>query len=248
MNKHWREVRAFNDLLIWVEETHRLALNGLAPKDQNLRGLTDEFLTAQGLYPVNERGLERLLPNPNQPTTDLFEKKTFFMLKQIDAGVRIQPAMTMSGDFRFLERKPKSKTQTPSPHVRIKIALGFMAGNEFRVIGYRFETPEGIYDASGSAGKGTHDFFHAQPIVVFKKGGRPLDSLFIEGEYPDKQPSFPLAAEGLVTFGLSIFVTLYGRDFLSDVASENVLPSEARESLEFLGQHAYPKVGCCLRA
>jgi hypothetical protein len=167
------------------------------------------------------------------------------MLKQIDGGVKVQPAMTMSADFRVLEKKTKSKAQLPSPHVRIKVALGFMAGNEFRVIGYRFETPEGFYNTADNAGNGTHDFFHAQPIVAFQKGGRSLDSLFKDGEYPDKQPSFPLAADCLVTFGLSIFVTLYGRDFLNDVSSENVLP---RESLEFLSGHAYPKVGCCLVA
>lgn len=248
MNRHWREVGLFNDLLVWVEQTHRLALNGLGAKDQQLRGRTDDFLAAQGLYPVNERALKGLLPKSDQPTTNLLDKKCFFMLRQIDAGVKIQPAITLSADFRLLEANPKSKVKLPSPHVRVKIALGFMAGNEFHVIGYRFETPEGIYDTSGSAGKGTHAFFHAQPIVAFRKGGKPLDSLFNDGEYPDKQPSFPLAAEGLVTFGLSIFVTLYGRDFLKDVASENVLRRDARESLEFLGQHAYPKKGCCLRA
>lgn len=243
MNKHWREVRLFNELLVWVEHTHRLALNGLTANDQQLRGRTDEFLTDHGLYPVNERALKDLLPSPSRPTTNLLDEKRFFMLKQIDAGVRVQPAMTLSADFRFLEKKPKTKNRPPSPHVRIKTALGFMMGNEFRVIGYRFETPEGIYSASGPSGEGTHDFFHAQPIVVFEKRGQALDSLVKEGEYPDKQPSFPLAAECLVTFALSIFVTLYGRSFLNDVANDDVLSGEP---LEFLGEHAFPKSGCCL--
>ena len=172
------------------------------------------------------------------------------MLKQVDGGVKIQPAMTISADFAALNSDPKKKNNAKqmerlSPHVRIKMALGFIAGGQFRVIGYRFETPEGIYGVAENARPGVHDFFHAQPIVAFTKGGNQLDLLFKDGEYPDKQPSFPLAADCLVTFALSVFVSLYGRRFLTDVSAEGVIPAEL---LEFIGIHTFPKANSCLSA
>ena len=62
MNKHWREVRQFTDLLVWIQKTHQQALDDLAPGHQKLRDLTREFLGQHGLYPVVERQLEALLP------------------------------------------------------------------------------------------------------------------------------------------------------------------------------------------
>lgn len=243
MNKHWREVSTFNRLLLWVEDSHRRALSGLAPPAERLRNLTDDSLKKQGLRQVNERELKTMLPETGRPTTNFLEKNCFVMLKQIDGGVRIQPAMTVSADFSLLDAKPKFKPRPPLPHVRIRVALGFMADERLRLAGYRFETPEGIHGTRQGVGSGIHDFFHAQPIVAFEKHREPLDPSAIHGAYPVKQPSFPLAAECLVTFVLSIFVTLYGRDFLNDVSAESMVSPKL---LRLLDTHAYPRVGCCL--
>ncbi len=90
--------------------------------------------------------------------------------------------------------------------------------SKFWGIGYRFESPHSNCgnNADENDGEecndGVHDFFHAQLIKDFRGGG----TVFFDvvDWLPVTQPSFPVLANNPYTLMLSLFLTLYGKNYL----------------------------------
>src|SRR3954469_10466197 len=111
---NWQELVEFAQLIGWVENAHRKERTRIdATLDRELFEAV-----AQRFPPVENTQLVKLLPSETNLTTDLTSSGRFILLRQIDKGVRLQPALTF-------------KTSTANNHfvARVYIALAFLSGN-----------------------------------------------------------------------------------------------------------------------
>lgn len=201
------EIDTFSKLFLSVDGKHRQDLQELtgAPRDLYDRVLSSHTHMAQ-------RALEALLPSESQETGDFFVAKQFIYLKPIQDDHEvgwILPVVSLKYDFG------KSPLE-----LRIYVALAQMIRENVRFHGFRFDAPEG-------SGEGDHDFYHVQLIRGFARNGPRLNpaisDLFL---VPEKQPSFPLKADGPVTLALAFFVSLYGMRFLEEVRKVGEIPEK----------------------
>jgi hypothetical protein len=92
------------------------------------------------------------------------------------------------------------------PDVQLRVALFDIDGDVENVVGWRFETPS-------RGDEGMHSYHHAQPITELLRG----KSLSAGQWYNETTPAFLLDAYSPATLILSMFVSLYGITYMSDL-------------------------------
>ncbi len=204
MNLNWEEVTGFGNLLEGVEKTHKALVDNLSGEEKSL--LTE---VSERFPRIEQQTFRKYIPSGENKHTDLADTERFLLLNPIHKGVKLQPVITFSADLTC-------KT-IPVPKISIQVALGFRVSSGLRYLGYRFETPEGLPAKKLSDDQARHSFFHAQPIRTFGRNGIALNGPESDlAAIPEDQPSFVLSANDFVSFGLSVFVSLYGGHFLKD--------------------------------
>lgn len=127
--------------------------------------------------------------------------------------------------FVYLEATPKARSTIPvlTMHwdldaqpfdMSVRVGLFWHDDNSELLLagaGFRFESPEGV-------GGGSHDYFHAQPIMAFTKDDAPLPGL--RGEIPTDFPAIPLPAKGPTTLLLCVLVAMLGGAVLPAMRGE----------------------------
>lgn len=206
------QIAIFSRLLLVVDGKHRQDLQELTGRP---RDLYEQALSTHTHIP--QRALEALLPSKDRPAGDLYEVKQFIYFKPIqddqEAGWTL-PVVSLRYNF---EKDPIE--------LRIYLALGQMVHGNLRFHGFRFEAPEG-------PGDGDHDFYHVQLIRGFGRDARPLNPPNSDlATVPEKQPSFPLNADGPVTLALAFFMSLYGMRFLAELSKIGGVPDKYFQKL-----------------
>lgn len=169
--------------------------------------------------------LAALLPSKANLATDATKKQKYILLRQLtDTGMTYQPLLTFSTQILKDEKRLK---------VSLYAALAFLhptqtkANANLRLIGYRFESPESF--------TGAHRFFHAQHVREFRSSGLVLNDENSDFTYiPIEQPSFIFPATCLVSFALSVLVTLYGGTILNEVRQSKAIPDDYLSQFEKL--------------
>jgi hypothetical protein len=139
-----------------------------------------------------------------------------------------------------------------------------LAGKDtLAAFGYRFESPSFIsHKTPGADGKkiddkkaqpstttddksvkdtatphqpiGSHNFFHAQPIQVFKKGVPRYKLPECPTWFTEKQPSFPLDANCPVTLTLAFLIGIYGMRFWEKISEHQNLRDRVKTKFKEL--------------
>lgn len=201
------EIPIFSKLFLVVDGKHRQDLQEMTGPG---RDLYDRVLTSHAH--MTQRALEALLPSTAREAGDFFAAKQFVYFKPIqddhEAGW-ILPVVSLKYDFA---KNPQE--------LRIYVAFAQLISESVRFHGFRFDAPEG-------SGEGDHDFYHVQLIRGFARNGPrlnpPSSDLSI---VPEKQPSFPLKADGPVTMALAFFISLYGMRFLQELSKVGQIPEK----------------------
>jgi hypothetical protein len=160
---------------------------------------------------VELEGLTPSRKNPQDKWGSSGERKKVLYLKPPERGGNVLPILTMEYDFTRSD-----------PEIRIKVALYTLdEDSNLRVLGLRFEAPEG---------KGDHNYYHVQ----FSKGFEPSQYFrgdeSSEGESTDapfpvwlpvKEPTIPISAQNSAELLLCVLASLYGNNELSKFSTKN---------------------------
>jgi len=164
-------------------------------------------------------------------------KLQFFSSKQAVAS-SIPSKDNLTNEFQhvmFLEPMLGESTILPALHctwdfadaadtLRIKLGL-FIETDDKRIMlcGMRFETPEGI---------GDHNYYHAQPIISFRKS-QPVGD-FTASWWPTKFPAVLLKAKDPLMLLATMCISLYGGGYLPKVAAVGLVGGDAQTSIKNL--------------
>ena len=200
--------------VLWrkLEQLHRrTALRRLERSTDNEGKLYQASLRrfeALGFKQLQRDDLERKLPSTSSPTANFIRDRVSLCLKPTEKGNLMIPVVCLVCDF---DRDPAK--------VAIKAGLcTFNSNGELRVLGCRFESPEGD-------GMGRHDFYHMQLVNALEKGVPALNKNDAQlGWLPDSQPSFPVDADCPISLTLAFLVSVYGLWYLDEVVREEMVP------------------------
>ncbi len=92
------------------------------------------------------------------------------------------------------------------PEIRLRLGLFYKGSSgEIRVIGYRFEAPEGPAE---DLQLGAHDYAHVQYINSFREEGEEPANSF---DFPETTPAWPVWATDPVSMLATVWIGLYGK-------------------------------------
>jgi hypothetical protein len=197
-----RTIRSFRDLFLWLKAEHQPFLDD--PRNSEFSKLYGEL--AGRFTPIEEHELEGCLPSLEKRYCDTLNisrgGRFLYLAPEPDAATtkrrNFVPFLSIRCDFN-----------DALPKVRLGMALGSLQGDRLRLFGMRFEAPEGNES-------GCHDFYHAQMINEFRRGGGfpPISLNGATTWIPETQPSIPLDAVCPVTLVLSVLTSIYGVQYL----------------------------------
>ena len=90
----------------------------------------------------------------------------------------------------------------------------FDENNNAAAIGYRFESPEG---------GNKHNYYHAQPIRSFSIDEMKWPLPSCPRWLPNKYPTFALDVQNLPSLFVSLFISLYGLNFVQEMQKDSDL-------------------------
>jgi hypothetical protein len=188
-----KEQELLRQIFLWLSSRHRHAVADLSgmPLDIHTR-------VAERYDGFQDIELEKLLLGKD--AFNCLDHRKFLLLEPVSHGTWMLPVLSFSYDFN-----------RSHPEFRLRMALFLLeklnGRDELRAIGYRFESPEG---------EGIHHYYHAQMIHSFEKHNEQW-RIPCPGWLPTKQPAFALDANSPVTLVACILISLYGRDFISEL-------------------------------
>ncbi len=182
------EMKLLKAILIWLWRTSK-------PWEYDAQGPGNIYAKIQSLYSSwnNDNEIEHMYSFETRITSRPSDR--YLYLRPI--GSRIVPVLHIGWD------------QSRSiPELRLRLGLFLKeAGNEqLKAFGYRFESPET---------NGDHHYYHAQYIHGFTTAGPFLrmEKTWIS----DNCPTFPLDADSPVKLMISVLVSLYGKNFVTQI-------------------------------
>jgi len=175
-------LRNFRDILLWVFDTHEKPWEY---KNNSARAIWDIIQTDGTSLNVRRAQLETLLPT-DEDACKCFPPKQYLYLAPILVGSVIVPRLWLECDFG-----------RSIPHVSLRVELFLLHQQTINVIGYRFETPEGL---------GVHNYYHLQST---ENTSFPW--------IPTSQPAIALAARNPVELLFCLLISFYGRDYLEEI-------------------------------
>ena len=209
-------VNDFRTLIKWLDTSHRPYLNDLTEAHSAV------FNDLLAILPwASDREIEILLPSAGRLNCDFIRDRKFLYLSpnpggSADTKLPFLPVLAIKCDFG-----------TASPKIRMGVALAQRHKTSLRILGLRFEAPEGL-------GGGLHDFYHAQLIQAFVSDhvSVPLNPPTVDLTWiPTTQPSMPLDARCPITLTLALLVSLYGFRYLEVVSQDSSLPQHYFEEM-----------------
>lgn len=176
-------------------------------------------LLAQSWHPLTRKQLEKLLSTGNELHVDFIgDKNRIMYLPPLEKDGRFVPVLSLVCNLD--ERREE---------LRLRVLLISKDDNDdLQGIGFRLETPEWQNEREQdpeTAGRGRHDFYHAQWIPKLDMNPPlPRPIMWI----PCNQPSFPLAADCPVTLVLTLILSLYGKKYYGDFMNRHKSQDLAR--------------------
>lgn len=212
MDAAHQELNDFRELILWLHDKHQSYFDNLSEPEHSF--VYTKLI--QTFSPTNERLLESNLPKGERLKFNSLELGWFLYLSPDPCPRNAKrqifiPFISLVCNF-----------ESTSPEVRVYVALAqkLRAKDEIRILGLRFEAPEGD-------GDGLHDFYHSQLVHNLRASGRsiPLNHSDLELDWiPDSQPSIPIDASCSVTLLLSALTSLYGIRYLDTLLTEGAVP------------------------
>ena len=204
-----RDLKAFRDVLLWLWDSHT------KPWSYSDQALAIYSVIAQGYASIrNSEELERFLPAETKVRAE-FPKNQYLYLNPIRDDTILVPVLSIASDFG-----------RSIPVLGIRLGLFLQDDEGTKAYGYRFEAPEG---------PGKHHYYHAQFIHGFEKGQPFLGN----GSWlPTGCPTFPLDADNPVKLLLSLLISLYGLQFISQIKASSIAGID-----KYLEEMCCPKFG-----
>ena len=163
----------------------------------------DQYFDRGAWYLVSEQGLEKFLDD-GALNPDNGRRVPCVVLKPIEE-FHILPVLVPKFVFR---REHNGRTIEVYPEIRLRVALFYEDANKaVRVLGYRFEVPEGRPNDTG-LNVGMHDYSHFQYITGFRKNDTFNE---LAAELPPHAPAWPVRASDPASMLATVFVGLYGK-------------------------------------
>jgi hypothetical protein len=215
-----QELKSFRDLVLTVWEHHENPWDYSNKDAQKIYELVNSHF--RPLSSDNE--VEEGLPS-EQRVTGAF-KTRYLYLNPVTHGTIMVPVLTLKADFG-----------RSIPEVRFQLGLFLLHKGDVRWIGFRFEAPEGI----DAAGAGRHHYYHVQMIR-----GLHTSIPFPSNEHlewiPDKEPTFPLDADGPSKLLLCVLVSLYGVQEVLKLINLSPSRSQLRERFDAMHTPHFPVI------
>lgn len=193
----------FKDLMLWMADEGRRAFQERRNGDA-LYACVDNYINRAAWYLINEQVLEQFLKDGELHPDD-GKRVPCIVLKPIEE-FHILPVLVPKFVFR---REHDGRRIEVYPEIRLRVALFYEdAKKSVRVLGYRFEVPEGAPKDKTSPDVGMHDYSHFQYITGFRKNDTFNE---LAAELPPHAPAWPVRASGPVSMLATVYVGLYGK-------------------------------------
>ncbi len=190
------EIDLLKNLILWIWDNHRNHREGYL-SDPRAAWIYSQLM-AYKIMPISTREhLESYLPTQNKVAND-FPRSLYLFLNPVTNGRFMLPVVSMKFNFG-----------RSIPEFRCRLGLFLQNNEQLVAIGYRFESPE---DAVG-----IHYYHHVQIIQGFEKEN-PFPPPEFNEWLPDSQPAFPIDSKNSVQTLLCLLVSLYGKDYPSQIA------------------------------